>query len=72
VTLPDAFILLAETLPEVGMALPVLLYRLVLLFAGMVLLIVGPCYLTAYWRSRRGWKILVKRVWPPDHLPRLF
>ena len=59
VTLPDALILLASKLPEVGTALPVELYRLVLLLGCMVLAMRSvPGYLTAYWRSRLGWNML--------------
>jgi len=46
VTLPDADMFVALMLPLVGTTLPVPLYRLVLLLAGIVLDIFIPYYLT--------------------------
>ena len=49
VTLPVAEILLAITLSLMGIALPVELYKLVLLLGSITLDILSvPCYLTAY------------------------
>ena len=63
-------VILIEVFTLAGCPMPEL-YRPVLLFGGIVVLIGFP-YLTAYERSLRGWNMEVNLVCPPDHLPRLF